>query len=537
MKVLTPEIAIQAIASHLSEQHGHDDGVIFIGLDEVNYLLDSDYTGEEEKRAFMKETLVALGSAMLLPDKFVFVVIAATTILPINIVFQQSGLLFEPLPIRLLCGDQCEAIVQEMAASISSAHWAEWRTCRAFRTVLADFASMPRKAEQLLSYVNSQLSAGTALVDIDYQFICHKLISSFEPSAMVGKLAERLVTNIILATHVKRHQVVDDTKSPFTYGELESLGALTLETSIDTLLTVQMPYSQFRALVQLMDGGDLLTKSLRKICNLVQREEEYGMLSWQTFEVLHCNVEACREMLFARMREERPYTSIGEFYGLTNGSIDFDFIVRRNCQVVTSVGRYPTKAWGILADDPTKLDSAGNKLDATTSYIKNAAGAAFYSFTLRQLEEVGGGTMLFCGQQKLYVESAVSAGMIRDEANKVVDSLPEGIPFVLIVVAPKVTSDALTDLPENCLVVTGLALEKFYSVFSARANLLSKESLSRINVNTASRSELMTLDHIGINVADAIIRSRKQKGFFVSWEDLNTRIARTRKCKEASFSY
>ena len=54
---------------------GNDDGVIFIGLDEANYLLDSGYTGEEEKHTFLKETLLALGSAMLSRDKFVFAMV------------------------------------------------------------------------------------------------------------------------------------------------------------------------------------------------------------------------------------------------------------------------------------------------------------------------------------------------------------------------------------------------------------------------------------------------------------------------------
>lgn len=158
LEILTPEIAIEAIGLHLSELNGHDDGVIFIGLDEANYLLDSGYAGEEDKRAFLKETLIALGSAMLLPNKFVFLVIAATTILPINAVFHQSGLRIQPLPINFLNGEQCETIVREMTStSLLSEGWAEWRTCRAFRTLLADFASMPRRAEELLKLVNQEV--------------------------------------------------------------------------------------------------------------------------------------------------------------------------------------------------------------------------------------------------------------------------------------------------------------------------------------------------------------------------------------------
>ena len=84
-----------------------------------------------------------------------------------------------------------------------------------------------------------------------------------------------------------------------------------LETSVDTHLTVKMPYSQFRLLVQMMDGSDTLTKSLRKICDHVRHE---GFeLCWQNFEDLHCHVEASREMLIARREADRP-CSLENFY-------------------------------------------------------------------------------------------------------------------------------------------------------------------------------------------------------------------------------
>jgi hypothetical protein len=36
------------------------------------------------------------------------------------------------------------------------------------------------------------------------------------------------VSNILLATNVERYQIVDVKKSPFTYGELEAIGAIAL---------------------------------------------------------------------------------------------------------------------------------------------------------------------------------------------------------------------------------------------------------------------------------------------------------------------
>ena len=264
-------------------------------------------------------------------------------------------------------------------------------------------------------------------------------------------------------------------------------------------------------------------------------QDEGCDLCWQDFEDLHCHVEASREMLIARRDLDRSYYSLEDFYCLEKSRYNFDFVLRRQCDVATSASRFPSV---LLGDDPLRKDTTGNRLNGSTSYIKNAPGAAFDSFTLRQIEGERDQRMLFCGQQKLYVGTAVSGAMIREEAEKVEKSLPDGTPFVLVVIATKITSDAIgNDLPSNCVVVTGQALEKFYSLFSARANLLSDASLNRINVNTASRSELMTLSGIGKIIADTIVIEREQKGYFANWDALKLRVRRTAKFKEEHFSF
>ena len=113
-----PTSCIRAITLHLREVYIHAIGMIYIGLDEVNYLLDSDYDGEGTQRGFSNDTIIALGGAMLMPDEFVVTIIAGTTLLPIDIVSQQSGLQIQLLPINLLNSDQCDTIVDRMALSI-----------------------------------------------------------------------------------------------------------------------------------------------------------------------------------------------------------------------------------------------------------------------------------------------------------------------------------------------------------------------------------------------------------------------------------
>ena len=315
---------------------------------------------------------------MLLQSRYAFAVVAGTTVLPIQTVFIQSGLQIQPLPIKLLREEHCKTTVHRMASM--SPLWAQWRTCRAFWTLLADFGSMPRKAEELLTHI----SEGTALIEIDYQIICYRLIGTLAPLGTSAKLAERIVSNIMLGTRIHRAQFVDSLWSPFTYGTLESLGILVLETSVDTHLTVKMPYSQFCCLVQMMDGSDTLTKSLRKIWNYVQHERFESC--WQDFEDPNCHVEASREMLIARREPDCP-CSLEDLCCLANAHSDFDFVLRRCCDVVTSASRFPLEAWGVLVDDdPLRKDITGNLLNCSTSYIKNAPGAAFDSFTSRQID-------------------------------------------------------------------------------------------------------------------------------------------------------
>ena len=528
LNVLTPEFAIQVVTLHLSKQHGHSNGVIFIGLDEVNYLLDSDYNGEDDKRGFLKETLVALGNVMLIPDKFVFTVIAGTTVLPIHIVFEQSGLLIQPFPIYLLNTEHCENMVSRMVPSLPQ-QWKLWRVCRAFRTLLADFASMPRKAEQLMNFVNEEVKRGISLADVDYDFISSQLMGTFAPSNISEKLAEQIVSDILLSTSVRRDDVVKVPNNLFTYGQLEEKGSITIATCRDTHLLVQMPYSQFRVLVQRMNGGDPLTKSLRKMCNLVDSNEEFGGLNWQTFEELHCNMEASREMLMARRSMEEPVSSLGEFYCTPIGN-DFDFILRSVCTVAAAHSRFPSPDWRNLANraDEDHLETA------SMSYVKNVEGAVFDSFTVRKIHEEGG-VMLFCGQQKRYFVASVGVALIDEEVGKVRTFIPEGVPFKLIVIATKVSLDVFDNLPEECVVVTGPALEKFYSVFSARANL-HFGCLTQININTASKSELKTINRICDSIASSIIASR-QKEEFISWNDVLIKIRRIPISAKENFTY
>mmetsp|Transcript_25921 Transcript_25921/g.38383 ORF Transcript_25921/g.38383 Transcript_25921/m.38383 type:complete len:141 (-) Transcript_25921:1242-1664(-) len=121
------------------------DGVLFIGVDEINYLLDETYHGvnnkEQQFRAFLKATMIAFGSSLISTSAcFVFGIVAGTTVLPLDKVFAELGHPVLKLSIGLLSGDDCELLMDGLEKN-SPAVWGNWRS---------DFGSLPRLAEQFL---------------------------------------------------------------------------------------------------------------------------------------------------------------------------------------------------------------------------------------------------------------------------------------------------------------------------------------------------------------------------------------------------
>lgn len=76
--------------------------------------------------------------------------------------------------------------------------------CRAFRTFLADFASMPRKAAQLIQIVDDFVNCGTGLIDIDYDSIYNKLMATLAPLDILVKIAYEIVSDILLLSPIRR---------------------------------------------------------------------------------------------------------------------------------------------------------------------------------------------------------------------------------------------------------------------------------------------------------------------------------------------
>ena len=528
--ILEPHDAIDVILLHQQLHYHSDAGVIFLGVDESNYLLDSDYNGQVEKRSFLRDTMIAVASTMFhLKHVFVFPVVAGTTILPLNTVFADSSLKIVPLPISLLDINDSETIVDEMAKVIPGLQ--NWRTCRVFRGMLADFASIPVRAEELLSYVRKQTIDGTPLQNVDFDMLYHQFINSYSYMQIPREIILKLIADIMLERPVSRHEFLGSGKyQDYYYGSLESSGFIALATTPTASLLVQMPLAYFCTLVSLLDGNDALTVCLRKACNLIRNQNSaFCGLYWQSFEDFHCNMEAIREMLLARSEQsEDNDCAVSRLYCIERLENDFEFKLRRNITVVESARRFPRQN---MSDSETIGHDA---------YMKNAPGAAFDSFTFRQL---GGDDkyMLFCGQQKLYCHQMLNLTDIKAEVTKVEEALVSSgfdNEYLLVIFASKVNSAVShTDLPEKCCLVTGKAWTTFYSsLFAARAHIIFDANNSQVNINTATKVELRNIDGIGSVIADRIITNRIVRPFD-DWDDVQIRVNKIPKKVERYIKY
>ena len=523
--IIEPHHAIEVIMLYQRSHSQYDNGVIFLGVDESNYLLDADYEGQANKRSFLKETMIAVTSTLFChKNVFVFPVVAGTTILPLDAVFADSSVEILPFPIALLDISDCEVIVDEMAKIIPGLE--NWRTCYEFRTMLLDFGSIPRRAEELLSYVLEQTKKGTPLKNVDFELIYHRFMRKYSCSYIPAEINSKLIADVILERPVHRDDslgIVNNQK--YTYGLLESSGVIALASMQREFLLVQIPLAYFRSLVMQLDGRDVLTVCLRNACDLIPTRNAASVgFVWQTFEQFHGYMEAIREMLLARELGEHSKCSVSELYCIDGLENDFDFKLRRNVPVIESSKRFPSH-------NTSDSETLGHD-----AYVRNAPGAAFDSFTFRQLDEEDQ-QILFCGQQKLFSSKVLTMADINAELKKVDEALGGNTEYFLVIFASKVHSEVSQDsLPDRCCLVTGRAWTKFYSsLFAARARIIF-DSDTMININTATKSELMNVARIGGVLADRIITNRNIRQFD-NWDDVRQRIAKIPLNAERNFIY
>lgn len=281
---LTPQLVIEALSILAERKFGSTDGMVYLAVDEVNYLLDVDYSGKTQKRAFLKSTMIALRELLLSGVVFVFGVVAGTTVMPLEKIFAESSHPIRKLPIGLLSYTQCKTLLDKLAVR-EPVIWRDWKTCRTFKTLVADFASIPRKLETLLRCVRVAVAADASgrmsIHDLDFKDIYEELQNSTVSVGPLMRYASSLIAAAMLSTPVERDAVVLETdSSSWTYGALEEAGHIVLATTAHGETIVQLPFSIFRKLVATKNGTDPLTGALRRACNFTDNYSD--CFSWQS---------------------------------------------------------------------------------------------------------------------------------------------------------------------------------------------------------------------------------------------------------------
>lgn len=271
LHTLTTEISISTIRRYCSKKSGKADGLLYVGVDEINYLLDDNLRGKEIG-SFLKATMIAFGSIMLPMDSslLVFGIVAGTTVMPLDQVFAESGHPIVKLPIGLLNVESCNSIMEKLEIEYPI-KWKNWRSCRAFRTCWADFACIPHQAEILLNMIENKIDDGEQLLELDYDEIYSALATSIKSDKRMILYARPLISVIILSTVVLRETYILGLgdASDCTYGELEEQGIISLKTRDNGDCIVQLPFSSFRRLLSSLNGrGDPVIAILRDMCSI-----------------------------------------------------------------------------------------------------------------------------------------------------------------------------------------------------------------------------------------------------------------------------
>src|SRR3546814_16622658 len=87
------------------------------------------------------------------------------------------------------------------------------------------------------------------------------------------------------------------------------------------------------------------------------------------------------------------------------------------------------------------------------------------------------------------------------------------------IVAPELLQPQIPDgFPENCLLLSGVALRQYFGAVLSDRMFVALSSIP-VNVNVASAPALCSVPQLGENSVAAIIAERNENGPFSSWAD------------------
>jgi hypothetical protein len=185
------------------------DGMVYIAVDEVNNLLVAQKSVNLSQREsgpnLLKSTIVALVQIVMHRSSFVYPVVAATTVIPLDEAFRASSHPTRKFPIGLLTFNDLEELMK--AWETSHPNWNGWGSSRKFRMILNDVAVLPKATTLLLETVSKRMSThNETLLTMDWNAVEAETASVFKISTPLIPLSFSLISDVILGTACERRK-------------------------------------------------------------------------------------------------------------------------------------------------------------------------------------------------------------------------------------------------------------------------------------------------------------------------------------------
>ncbi|RIB23969.1 hypothetical protein C2G38_759697 [Gigaspora rosea] len=227
---LSVPMAINIIAKSIRGDDIFRPLLLYIALDEFQKLIGAPFCkgdNEHEERQYLKEVILALGSAMCckfsINNVFIICHLAGTVLTPLSNVIASSSYRHITLPIPLLLPIDINSLFEQLQLTKS---W--WLNSLLLRATAYDIM-LPRGIEAFLEYITNSISKGLSPSDIDYIQAANCARMKIDLSSIPSLLAKEILVAIILQFPVRRTSTVrtiDNTN--YTWEYLESQGILML---------------------------------------------------------------------------------------------------------------------------------------------------------------------------------------------------------------------------------------------------------------------------------------------------------------------
>ncbi|CAG8741060.1 6798_t:CDS:10, partial [Dentiscutata erythropus] len=412
---------------------------------------------DQEKRQYLKEVTLALGSAMgckfNVSNIFIICHLAGTVLTLLLDAITSSSYRHLTLPTPLLLPVDINSLFEQLQLTSS---W--WLNSLLLRAIAYDII-LPRGIEAFLEYISLSISKGISLSDIDYVQAARCARQKINMSAIPSLLAKEILVAIMLQSHVSRIDTVctiDNTN--YTWEYLESQGILILHPlrNEDDYYKVIMPYMYAEQLVSCCEPD----KSLKNLSWLFSHDVSVDGVFRRTL-LLPLSKFNCQ-----------PATiMLNEFY--------------RSARL----GKYEAFTFDVKDNQGQNLNLYNGNM-----IIRNTEGAPFDSFDIWPISNHSP-WIIRCGQYKYFLNGKLTQDIINEEYAKTNHALPE--------------TKKNVEIPDNIILTDKSSFHWLFGIFATRLQFMMT---NKININTIINvNPLKHIVGVGLKYAEKIIKNRPYK--------------------------